>query len=329
MNAILQLPDLRVARYRFTLRALEPLHLPPYKGSALRGGFGQTLKRLTCFNPSACATKCQLGNDCVYGYLFETAVPPEAEVLSKNESIPRPFVIEPPLDRQELYAVDDRLNFHVVLFGRAIAYLPYFVLTFQQLGNAGLGRRLESLEGRRGRYALEAVWALGPDEAIPVFDAGSGQLRSVELSAGPETWMQLASAWSADRLTVEFLTPTRLRHDDRWVSAGPPFPALVKALLSRLSSLAYFHGGVRWETDFRGWIDRAAEVNLAQATTTWVDWERYSGRQQQRIEMGGLVGTATYTGDLAPYRPLLALGELLHVGKGTVFGNGWLRPLPL
>lgn len=329
MVAVLELPDLRVARYRFTLKALEPLHLPPYKGSALRGGFGQTLKRLTCFNPGACADQCQLGNTCVYGYLFETTAPAEAEVLSKNEGVPRPFVIEPPLERQEIYAPGEQLDFHLVLFGRGIAYLPYFVLTFQQLGHAGLGRRLETLDGRRGRFALEAVWALGAGEPLPVFDADTGQLRSVELSAGPELWEQPAAAWPTERLTVEFLTPTRLRHADRWVHAGPPFAALVKALLSRLSSLAYFHGGVRWETDFRGWIDRAAEVDLAQATTTWVDWERYSGRQQQRIEMGGLVGAATYTGALAPYRPLLALAEYLHVGKGAVFGNGWLRPQPV
>jgi CRISPR/Cas system endoribonuclease Cas6 (RAMP superfamily) len=49
---------------------------------------------------------------------------------------------------------------------------------------------------------------------------------------------------------------------------------------------------------------------------------RVSGRQKKRIEMGGLVGKVTYEGDLTDYLPLLALGELIHVGKGTVFGNG-------
>jgi CRISPR/Cas system endoribonuclease Cas6 (RAMP superfamily) len=38
--------------------------------------------------------------------------------------------------------------------------------------------------------------------------------------------------------------------------------------------------------------------------------------------MGGVVGEAVYEGDLGPFAPLLALGEVLHVGKGTGFGLG-------
>jgi hypothetical protein len=101
---------------------------------------------------------------------------------------------------------------------------------------------------------------------------------------------------------------------------------LVKALLGRVSSLSYFHCGQRWEVDFRGLIDRAADrVRTAEVGSGWADWSRFSGRQQQRVEMGGLAGQVTYEGDLRDYLPLLALGELVHVGKGTVFGNGKYR----
>lgn len=41
--------------------------------------------------------------------------------------------------------------------------------------------------------------------------------------------------------------------------------------------------------------------------------------------MGGLLGRATYAGDLRPYLPLLVLGELVLGGKGAVFGNGQYR----
>ena len=43
------------------------------------------------------------------------------------------------------------------------------------------------------------------------------------------------------------------------------------------------------------------------------------------MSLGGLVGEAVYEGDLSPFLPILAAGELVHVGKSTVFGNGLYR----
>jgi hypothetical protein len=40
------------------------------------------------------------------------------------------------------------------------------------------------------------------------------------------------------------------------------------------------------------------------------------------MKMGGFVGEAVYKGDLTEFRPLLVLGQLVHIGKACVFGNG-------
>ena len=43
------------------------------------------------------------------------------------------------------------------------------------------------------------------------------------------------------------------------------------------------------------------------------------------MRMGGLVGSVTFEGKLAPFYPFLEAGEIIHAGKGTSFGLGRFR----
>jgi len=311
------LPEFPIASYRFSLRVIEPLTLPLEKGNVLRGGFGCVFRRTVCAQPERKrCVGCLLQHQCAYGLLFEPSPPPNAEVLQKNEAIPRPFLIEPPLEGRSNYELDESLEFGLVLIGRAVKYLPYFVAVFEELGRRGIGPN-------SGRLSLELVTAETPWSRRSATVYASGVMYNPDLVITTADIEEFAMTLSANRLTLDFLTPARLKHKGRWVRDGPPFHILVKALLGRSSSLSYFHCGQQLEADFRGLIDRAAEgVHIAQCQTDWQDWSRFSGRQKQRVEMGGLVGRVTYEGDLSDYLPLLALGELVHVGKGTVFGNG-------
>jgi hypothetical protein len=47
-------------------------------------------------------------------------------------------MIEPPLEPRTQYAAGDTLEFGLVLIGRGIDYLPYFLFGFEQLGKMGL-----------------------------------------------------------------------------------------------------------------------------------------------------------------------------------------------
>lgn len=101
---------------------------------------------------------------------------------------------------------------------------------------------------------------------------------------------------------------------------------LIRNLLRRLSLLYYFHcGGDPSEWDFKGIIERAKEVTVKNRNLRWYDWERYSGRQDTRMKMGGFVGEITFEGNIEPFMPLIKAGEVLHVGKGTGFGLGKYR----
>ncbi len=125
-------------------------------------------------------------------------------------------------------------------------------------------------------------------------------------------------------LTIEFLTQTRLKHGGSFIR-HPDFQVLFRRLLGRLSSLARFHCDGPLEVDFRGLIGQAASVRLIQDNTKWTRWQRYSSRQDRRMEWEGIIGRATYEGEFALFWQFLKFGELVHVGHSTTFGLGKYR----
>ena len=312
------LDKLRIASYRFVLEPIEPMSLPPYKGATLRGGFGQAFKRMACIQPQpdGLCSGCQEREHCAYSYVFETPVPPDSQVLRTHEAVPRPFVFEPPLDDKTEYNIGEELAFGLVLIGRGIDYLPYFVLAFKALGEVGLGQG-------RGRFRLKQVWAQDPLEPWKtlIYDGPSDALRNVAMVAGITEIEQAAAKLPDSELTIDLLTPTCLKHDGEIVRE-PTFDVLIRALMRRVSSLYYFHCGERWEVDYRKIAEQAQKIETIEAATHWQEWERFSSRQDQRIEMGGVIGRLRYAGPPADLRTLLVLGSVVHVGKGCVFGNG-------
>ncbi len=316
------LPNLQFAAYRFLLKAIDPVHLPPNAGSTLRGAFGSTFKRVACFQrnrpPDNC-DGCSVSHNCPYGYVFETKLPPDSEVLRSQRDVPHPFVLEPPQDPPPVYEPGSAIEFRTILMGRGIAYLPYFVESFSRLGATGIGRG-------RGRYQLEEVRAEHPamGRSEPIYRDGNVLPCSVDLSVTGSDLVEWCRSYAPSRLSVRFETPTRLVSDGKLVGE-PAFPLLVRSALRRLSSLAYFHGGHQWDMDFRGMVEEAGRVELSSSDTRWVSWERYSSRQDARMNLGGVMGTAVYEGPVASFLPLILASGISHVGKACTFGNGKLR----
>lgn len=333
--------NFRVAIYEVVLEAGdEGLILPPYKGSTLRGGFGRVFRSITCSMRQKECRGCLLNGSCPYAYIFETAPPSGAEALRNYESVPRPFVLEPPLEEKTLYRPGETLTFRLVLIGKAVDYLPYFIVVFRELGEVGIGK------GRK-KYRLKEIVAVDPlnDRRAPIYREQEMMVRNLDLSlrgrdipgllehygqgAGlPAAYsrldLQSPNHTFPPRLTIDFLTMTRIKYEEAYTDKIE-FHILIRSLLRRLSSLAYFHHGEELKLDFTGLIARAAQVKLVEDRTRWVDWERFSSRQDSKVNMGGVVGRAVYEGELMEFIPLLRLGELVHVGKGAVFGMGKCR----
>lgn len=315
MNELIR--SVRWARLRVVLRADEAVHLPPYAGSTFRGAFGHAFRRVACPLRRQCEG-CAHRAVCMYVYVFQTEGTGDGSSLARGRQVAHPFVLEPPEAGQSEFASGDRLELGLTLIGRAIPLVPYFLAACREMALRGLGRG-------RGRCRLERAVAEDPEEPSGrvVYD-GAADLLAPAVPSWSAGDFDLAAQGSKGRMTVEFLTPTRLRQDADLVTR-PDFSVLATALLRRVSVLAEIHCGWRGQINAREILAAAAEAKVVESDLRWHDWERYSARQDVRMALGGFVGRVTFQGPLARWWPLLKLGEVLHVGKGTAFGLGRYR----
>jgi len=340
MSNALALNALRIGLFRFTITPVQSLEVPAVnKANMLRGGFGHAFRRLSCIPQCRDTKACPLVASCPYKILFEPSPPPGADRLSKNQDIPRPFVFRAPQTHQTRFEKGERFEFGLVLIGRALDFLPYFVLSFRELAGEGLGLN-------RATCTLERV---GQTEISPngagTADGKAKLVYSTDDQVFRASWSDTADQWiktrlrefsgangnaSVQRVTIRFLTPTFLRADGE-VVRHPEFHHLFKRLRDRINALSTFFGDGPLDVDFKGLGERAEKVRTISAQTGWVERFRTSSKTGQRHELSGFVGSVTYdlcpdTANLAPvFLPWLAAGELLHVGKHTAWGNGWFE----
>lgn len=307
------LQSFRLACYRVVLTAISKIVMPPYAGSTLRGGFGHAFRKMVCTQGPIDCKDCTLKAVCPYPYIFETAPFEGAQKLRTYGDVPRPFVIDP-LDTRGEYRRGQSFAFNLTLVGRAIDYLPYFLVSFRELGEIGIGKG-------RGRFQLSQVLT---DDSEPIYDSETQMVHNRNNALSFNDIQRRTESFSTDALTVRLLTPTRITHEGQ-LTDKLPFHLFWRRLIGRISALAYFHCGESLDLDFKGLIAQAETVETVESSLRWKDWTRYSSRQDRKMQLGGLVGSVTYAGDLAVFLPFVALGKFLHVGKNATFGLGKYR----
>lgn len=323
---------LSVGLFRFTIEPLSPLFVPAVnKGNMLRGGFGHVFRRLCCVPQCKDAKNCPLVGTCPYKTIFEPSPPVGSGRLSKYQDIPRPFVFRAPQTQKTRFGEDERFEFDLVLIGGALDFLPYFVLAFRELAAEGIGLN-------RAKCKLERVEAIEPvlndmqrnESASDVIYGGQDQLFRSNGHATFKSWFEsriqtFSNAngnGAASRIGMRFLTPTFLRAEGDIVRT-PEFHHVFKRLRDRINALSTFFGNGPVDVDFRGIGKRSEKIRTLASRCRWVERARTSSKTGQRHELSGFIGAATYEGDFAEFVPWLALGELVHLGKHTAWGNGW------
>ncbi len=303
---------MRCERYMFHCSFCSHAVLPPFKGSAFRGGFGLALRSVVCALKTQDCSDCILRERCVFSRVFEHGPPADQEGRSSGV---HPFLIEPPLSEQTDYAPGDQFRFGLILFGWANDYLPYFVYAFEELGRTGLGRRVA---GRRGEFLVQTVSAGGKT----IYQSDTRILKPEPACELPLEVLE--SDVSTKRITIHLETPLRVKHRNRFF-AELPFHVLIRSALRRISSLNSLFGSGEPALDYRNLVAKAERVQTVDSSLRWYDVRRYSNRQERAMFIGGMVGSITYEGDLGEFLPLIRYCEKVHVGKATTFGLGKIR----
>lgn len=315
---------LPVAQLSFALRAEEPVALPNFLGSTLRGAFGHALKRAACLAPGQTCETCPLPHDCWYAWLFETQIPPFAQALTQQRDAPRPFILTPPYGDEahmgRLLPRGKTLHFSLTLLGAATRGALYAAHAIADMAQRGLG-------AERGRFRLQAIQAhavTGEAHSLD-YDEQTGQF---DLLGIPEytlaEWItaRLNRFTGKPRLKLRFVTRARLRVQDQ-LQEELSFATLLRFLLRRLELMLAIHGDGLPAWPKEAWLQQADKVETLAAALIRHDVQRRSSRQNRKLPHDGFLGELVYEGAALPqFLPLLVAGELLHVGSGATFGLG-------
>lgn len=311
--------------FLFTTEVITPVELDEHSGSSLRGSFFDAVWRRFCNNKAAltCAD-CSLHSMCPVSAL----VAPLREENERGRDIPRPYVILPPLGARH-YETGEQLIFGITLIGNIVQFFPYIIMATKALEANGLGRRLNENQGQRGRFKIKQIESYHPvsAERKVVYQSGKPLVEVPTLSVTSMDISKRAAALSAEKISIHFLTPTRILYKDKLVHHAAFLPLLLR-LLERLKVLEQTYGVLEGQSSVSEWeelVQLANDIVCVEDNTHWEDLKSYSNRLKRTTPIGGIQGKATFTGNLAPFRELLSWGELVHVGKNTVKGNGWFK----
>ncbi|MBE3579082.1 MAG: CRISPR system precrRNA processing endoribonuclease RAMP protein Cas6 [Caldanaerobacter subterraneus] len=320
---VIRIIDINIAKIEFELQAETKITLPVFKESALRGGFGQVLKKMVCiYSYDRPCYDCELAGTCPFSVIFSPSNPEEG-FLKHHRGIPRPYIIRIP-EKRNIFLPGEKLRIELTLIGKSIEYFPYIFLAFKELGKSGIGKKEE---GKRGKFSINTVKSMGPDGRYEIiFDRNYENKvgRIMRFSLKEMLAPPLPEENTAKIFKLFFETPLRLKKHRR-ILDYPDFEAIIRSTVHRLNSFSYFYGNGKREKNISNLLEEARKVEVVSINTSFKQFSYYSHRQKSRLYLGGLVGQAVYRGNLKLFYPYLKAAELIGIGKNTAFGFGKVK----
>lgn len=188
------------------------------------------------------------------------------------------------------------LNFSIYLFYSAVDSLSYTIAT--------LNKMLTEVGLTKSRFKFEIDRVKSEDRTL--FDG-----KNFNLNIEPK---ELKIDNFCPNIELKLVTPLRVKENNRFLRDDISLETILRSINFRIQKLENIESVKKLKFKLKyDFIEKEIE---------FLDLNRYSNRQKSRMQLGGVVGNLRiYNLDKESFR-LLKFGEVIGVGKQTVFGLG-------
>jgi len=306
-----ELKDLSFSVSTFFLKFTNEIEFNNRLHFALRGSLGSFLRKASCMLRSKDCPECLLKSNCAYAYIFNTSPTDSDYILNNYKTIPHPYVINNLNKIKEKY-----IKFDLILVGKAVPFFPYFVLAYNRIGQEkGLYNNKFTISKISSYKTIKNYFQRRP---FTVFTHDK-ILKEPKILKIAE--LELPLQKNLEKLS--FITPVRIKYNGKYIT-DLKFHYLIRSLTRRISLLLYYHCGVKWNVDFKEIIEKSKKIKIEKKKLRYIEWERYSKRQNQKMRLGGIEGEILLKNnrELKYFAEIIITGSIINAGKQTAFGFG-------
>jgi len=259
--------------------------LPYFIGSQIRGALGHSLKKIVCINPSFSCQDCFNANACIYYEFYE----------KKNEY------------HKYRLAFDlgkDYYDFDFYLFEEAVNKLPYLISSLiQMLTKTGLGRD-------KIKY-----------QNFDIFINNKDIYNSKQIKIPANYIQDFLYKDFCSNISLEFTSPLRIKKNNFLLKNQEQISKL--SLKDFLNSI--YQRSLRLKNLETKSLDFEPHGEIIKRDLFFQELRRKSSRQNVTMSLGGIMGKIELRNLDEQSFKLLNLGELIALGKQSVFGLGNIK----
>jgi hypothetical protein len=180
-----------------------------------------------------------------------------------------------------------------------------------------------SIDALEGMLTIPNFRRRFPASLMKVESTGYGGCRTLVMATGEGVnldrlatlslqGVRESSVLAPDVVAFSVVTPMLILTEGRPLREFS-FSYFMRALIRRVSSMAYYYGGSEGDLDYKWLASQSHAVECIKSDFHWVEWGP---------KWYGVIGEGAFRGDLTDFHSFLLAGEYLNVGKGAAFGLG-------